>query len=91
MALCAAAELPQPAKSGIALGYKTVVGGQFLAIADVRPTAPEVRKSTLGRAFQSLPSTASAQSWPDATSSRWVLPTLLVVVDSPVTTASESS
>jgi hypothetical protein len=63
MVLCAAAELPQTAESGIALGYKTVAGGRFLAIADVRPAAPEVRKSTLAWAFQSLPSTASAQSW----------------------------
>jgi hypothetical protein len=65
MALCAAAELPQTAESGIALGYKTVVGGRFLATLDVRPAAPEVRKSTLARAFQNLPSTASAQSWPN--------------------------
>jgi hypothetical protein len=65
MVLCAAAELPQTPKSGIALRYKTVVGGRFLATLDVRPAASEVRKSTLSRAFQSLPSTASAQSWPN--------------------------
>jgi hypothetical protein len=65
MVLCAAAELPQTAESGIALGYKTVVGGRFLATLDVRPAAPEVRKNPLPRAFQSLPSTASAQSWPN--------------------------
>jgi hypothetical protein len=65
MVLCAAAELPQPAKSGIALGYKTVVGGRFLATLDMGPAGREVRKSTLPRGFQSLPSTASAQSWPN--------------------------
>jgi hypothetical protein len=65
MALCAAAELPQTAESGIALGYKTVVGGRFLATLAVMPAVPEVLKSALPRAFQSLPSTASAQSWPD--------------------------